>query len=239
MRLKDAYPLSIPVKLAFLRLLAVMLLSLVGTVMKLYGVVAYFAVLLISALLFGLSSGWRVELSGRGMTLIYGFGVFRVRTGEILEVSNLRLLRFGRLLRHLSGELITPVFFLLLSVALFGVRGLLVLPFVLYWLILYSILLTFPLKLLKERAGMLIALSLLLPWALSMPLAVLGVEFRWFGLSLVTSLFGFWFLVGFISRDYVLLRGEFGEFLVACDNAGRIITALAGGGNGSLRRPLE
>ncbi len=232
MRVKDAWPVSTPAPLLFVRLLGVVLLASVGWAVENYGIRGYFTVLLISALLFGLSSGWKVELSRREMTLIYGFGLFRVRTGEILEVSNLGDLRFGRLLRHLSGELITPIFFFLLSVVLFGVRGLLVLPFVLYWLILYSLLLAFPVKLLKERTGRLMVLALLLPWALSMPFVVIGVEFQWFGLSLVTSLFGFWFLIGFISRDYVLLRGEFGEFLVVCNNARRIITALAGDGDG-------
>jgi hypothetical protein len=232
MKLRETWPVSTPRTLMLLRIGAVALLASVGWAVENYGTSGYFTVLLISALLFGLSSGWKVELSGREMILIYGFGLFRVRTGEILEVSNLGDLRFGRLLRHLSGELITPIFFLLLSVVLFGVRGLLVLPFVLYWLILYSLLLAFPVKLLKERTGRLMVLALLLPWALSMPFVVIGVEFQWFGLSLVTSLFGFWFLIGFVSRDYVLLRGEFGEFLVACNNARRIITALAGGGDG-------
>ncbi|WP_297089794.1 hypothetical protein [Thermococcus sp.] len=232
MRIEGAWPVSVPKFLLFIRLVAIALLVSLGWTMVELGIKGYYAGLLLGALLFGLSSGWKVELSGREATLVYGFGILKARTGEIIEISDLGNLRFGRLLEHLYGELMAPPFFLLLSVALFGVRGFLVLPFVIYWLVLFFVLLAFPLELLKERAGRLMVLAVFLPWALSMPLSFMGVEFQWFGLSLSTSLFGFWFLVGFVSRDYVLLRGELGEFLVACSNAGRIITALAGEENG-------
>ena len=226
MRVKDAWPVSTPAPLLFVRLLGVVLLASVGWAVENYGVRGYFAVLLASALLFGASSGWKVETSGRELELAYGFGLFKLRTGEILELSNVGGLKLGRLWKDLAGSLIIPLFFLAFSAILFGVRGALVVPFVLYWVILEVILLAYPLRTLKERTGRLMVLALLLPWALSVPLGGTGEPFPWMGLAFFTSLMGFWFVVSFVTIDYVLIVGERGRFVIGCHSAGKVMALL-------------
>ncbi|NJE11230.1 hypothetical protein [Thermococcus sp. MAR1] len=227
-RLRGAWPLSAPGIALFLRFVAVALLSSVGWVMENYGPAGYFALLLASAFLFGVSSGWKVEVSEKGLTLVYGFGILRVNAGEVLEVKNVGELKLGTLWKDLANSLLVPSFFMLLSFVLFGVKGFLVLPFVAYWLVLYWITLAFPVRTLKERMGRLFLLALLLPWALSAPFAASGMEFQWFGLSLFTSLIGFWFVLSWVSMEYVEVLAENGRFLIGCHDAERVIKALGG-----------
>ncbi|NJE54684.1 hypothetical protein [Thermococcus sp. 21S9] len=166
------------------------------------------------------STGRDVVIDG-GLVLRYA--LFKIRVSDVDEILCLSELERGRLVKWVTPLVLEP-FFLVLSLLILLKRGTevsVLLPALLYWIALYSEMLIFPLKVLKERLG----LSVLVPLLVSLPLALLHRE------ALPAMLFvwgtGTLSLMNLLLRDGVVIRTKGRSYLLLCGDSRRLMGVLA------------
>ena len=227
MRVRDAWPVTAP---PLIELFRVGVMG-IWIALVLFGWEKYslgLGYLLLPFLLLPLTVGSGVEVQNGELVLTYG-GFIKVSAGSIKGVTDLSGVRFASIGRHVVWALSFPVFFTILAFLLLGVEGGEVPGALLYWAFLYAVTLLVPVKILKEKVHLLVPSSLLLPWILIGPWAE---EYNGWLMSLFYSLIGFFYLMGFIGSDHVLVSTEGGEFVIACFNARKTMLALVRGHEG-------
>ncbi|ASJ08453.1 hypothetical protein A3L11_04080 [Thermococcus siculi] len=227
MRVKDAWPLTAPSWMELFRvgMMGIWIaLMLVGWEKSSLGP----GYLLLPLLLLPLTAGSGVEVQNGELVLTYG-GFIKVSAGSVKGVTDLSGVRFASIGRHVIWALSFPVFFTVLAFLLLGVEGGDVSGALLYWAFLYAVILLVPVKTLKEKAHLLMLSSLFLPWILIAPWAK---GYNGWGMSLFYSLTGFFYLMGFVGSDHVLVSTDRGEFVIWCYNARKVMHELVGSHEG-------
>jgi len=166
------------------------------------------------------STGRDVLIDG-GLVLRYA--LFKIRVPDVDEILCLSELERGRLVRWATPLILEP-FFLVLSLLILLKRGAevsILLPALLYWIALYSEIILFPLKVLKERFG----LSVLGPLLVSLPFVLVNRE------ALPAMLFvwgvGTLSLMNLLLRDGVVIRTGRRSYLLLCGDSRKLMGVLA------------
>ncbi|NJE49325.1 hypothetical protein [Thermococcus sp. 9N3] len=166
------------------------------------------------------STGRDVVIDG---SLVLRYALFKIRVSDVDEILCLSELERGRLVKWMTPLILEP-FFLVLSLLILLKRGAevsMLLPALLYWIAMYSEMLIFPLKVLKERLG----LSLLVPLLVSLPFVLVNRE------ALPAMLFvwgtGTLSLMNLLLRDGVVIRAGRRSYLLLCGDSRRLVGVLA------------
>ncbi|GAB6136262.1 hypothetical protein [Thermococcus prieurii] len=166
------------------------------------------------------STGRDVVIDG-GLVLRYV--LFKVRVSDVDEILRLSELERGKLVKWATPLILEP-FFLVLSLLILLKRGAeasILLPALLYCIAMYSEMLIFPLKVLKERLG----LSVLVPLLVSLPFVLVNREalpampFVW-GTGTLS-------LMNMLLRDGVVIRTKGMSYLLLCGDSRRLMGVLA------------
>jgi len=166
------------------------------------------------------SAGRDVVIDG-GLVLRYA--LFKIRVSDVDEILCLSELERGRLVKWATPLILEP-FFLVLSLLILLRRGAevsMLLPALLYWIVMYSEIILFPLKVLKERLGP----SVLLPLLVSLPFVLVNRE------ALPAMLFvwgvGTLSLMNLLLRDGVVIRTGRRSYLLLCGDFRKLMGVLA------------
>jgi len=166
------------------------------------------------------STGRDVVIDG-GLVLRYA--LFKIRVSDVDEILRLSELERGRLVKWATPLILEP-FFLVLSLLILLKRGTeasILLPVLLYWIALYSEIILFPLKVLKERIGpsVLVPLLVSLPFVLANREALPAMLFVW-GVGTLS-------LMNLLLRDGVVIRTKGRSYLLLCGDSRRLMGVLA------------
>lgn len=181
-----------------------------------------------SRVVFLLGIGLIIASQGRDVLvedcLVLRYALLKVRIRGIDEVANLSEMDKGSLIKWSTGLLLEPIFLLLSLLVLLsgGARFSFILPVLVYWGVLYAEILLFPLKRLKKRLGM----SVALPFIASLPFTF----FQEGGVGLMPFLWlvGTLFLVNLLTRDGLVIRTGGEGYLLLCGDGERLMEVMLG-----------
>ncbi|WP_456423706.1 hypothetical protein [Thermococcus sp.] len=168
-----------------------------------------------------IASAGRDVVMNDGLTLRYA--LFNVKIESVEEIANLSGLNRGGLVKWVTTLTLEP-FFLVVSVLFLLEKGSfigLILPALLYWAVLYSEIVSVPLRLLKERLG----LAVLLPLVVSLPFALTNE--RAITTMLAVWIVGTLLILNVTTKEAVVVRSGGKSHLLLCENPGRLGEVLA------------
>ncbi|MEO2152767.1 MAG: hypothetical protein ABGW50_08950, partial [Thermococcus sp.] len=150
------------------------------------------------------------------------YTLFKIRVPDVDEILCLSELERGRLVKWATPLILEP-FFLVLSLLILLKRGAevsILLPALLYWIAMYSEIILFPLKVLKERLGP----SVLGPLLVSLPFVLVNRE-------ALPAMFFVWgtgtlSLMNLLLRDGVVIRVEGRSYLLLCEDSRKLMEVL-------------